>query len=255
MADRNVKMTSPILDGAEPWASSGDERGVLVLHGFTGTPQSMRGVAERLASDGFTVELPLLPGHGTCPEDLQHATWEDWCQAASNALQDLQDRCRSVSVVGLSMGGALACWLAARHKVAALALVNPAAVPMDQEVSTQLSWLLNEGTDFIPGIGSDIADPEGRELAYDRVPLRAALSLNRGLEQLVAELSDIEAPVLLLTSRVDHVVPPEAAAAISDGVQGPVKRVVLEKSYHVATLDLDRELIERLISEFLSSTP
>ena len=85
-------MTPPILPGAEPYSAAGDARGALVLHGFTGNPQSMRGLALALAGAGLTVELPLLPGHGTAIADMVSTRWEDWSAAAEAAYTELAAR-------------------------------------------------------------------------------------------------------------------------------------------------------------------
>src|SRR5271165_3441589 len=113
------------MQGAEPFAHPGGPGGVLVLHGFTGNPQSMRPVAEALAGIGLAVDLPLLPGHGTDQSDLVDRRWADWSNAAEEALSNLEERCEEVVVVGLSVGGALACWLAERHaEIRGIAVVN-----------------------------------------------------------------------------------------------------------------------------------
>src|SRR5579862_2150885 len=108
-------MTAPILEGAEPASFPGGPHGVLVLHGFTGNPVSMRPLAEAIAAQGHTVELPLLPGHGTAVEDMLPTRWDDWSAAAEAAYDELAGRCDAVAVAALSMGGTLACWLATRH--------------------------------------------------------------------------------------------------------------------------------------------
>src|ERR1700712_3791468 len=96
-----------LMPGAEPWEAAGSgssaDVGVLVLHGFTGNPQSMRPLAEAFAAVGFTVSLPLLPGHGTQVEDMLATRWTDWSAAAEDAYQWLAARCRTVIVPGLSM--------------------------------------------------------------------------------------------------------------------------------------------------------
>jgi carboxylesterase len=103
-------VSAPILPDAEPFSTTGDGRGALVLHGFTGNPQSMRGLALALADAGLTVELPLLPGHGTDVADMVPTRWADWSAAAEAAYLELASRCESVVVVGLSMGSSLSVW-------------------------------------------------------------------------------------------------------------------------------------------------
>ena len=129
-------MTTPLLAGAEPFSASGGEHGVLVCHGFTGNPQSMRGLAQAFAGAGFTVELPLWPGHGTSIDDMLETRWEDWSSAAELAFSELESRCSKVVVAGLSMGGTLATWLAARHpEVAGLVAINPAIEPAGPSIT------------------------------------------------------------------------------------------------------------------------
>src|ERR1700681_4223397 len=103
------------MPGAEPFTHHGGSLGVLVLHGFTGNPQSMRPLAQALAAVGYTVDLPLLPGHGTSVEGMIPTRCSDYAAAAEAAYSDLARRCDAVAVVALSMGGTLACWLAEHH--------------------------------------------------------------------------------------------------------------------------------------------
>ncbi len=247
-------MTAPVRAGAEPFAADGGPDGVLVLHGFTGSPHSVRGVAERLADAGLTVELPLLPGHGTAVEDMLDTRWADWSGAAEQAYQGLAARCRRVAVAGLSMGGTLSCWLAEQHpEVAGLALVNPLVEPPAPEFRQALTDLVDAGTEVAPGIGSDIARPDTLELSYEGTPLRAALSLFEGVDQVAASLAELRCPVLLLSSRQDHVVAPTSGDLLVASVGGPCERVWLERSFHVATLDYDREEIEHRVVGFVTT--
>ena len=247
-------VTAPILPGAEPFAATGGAEGALVLHGFTGSPFSMRGIAEKLADAGLTVELPLLPGHGTSVEDMLATGWADWSGAVEDAYAGLAARCSRVAVVGLSMGGTLACWLAEhRPEIAGLALVNPAVEPMPDEFRAALAELLESGTEVAPGIGSDIAKPDTLELSYDGTPVRPVLSMFEGVADVAASLGDIRCPVLLLSSREDHVVPSTAGDLLVATVGGPVERVWLERSYHVATLDYDRDEVEDRTVTFVTS--
>ncbi|MBW3614101.1 MAG: alpha/beta fold hydrolase [Actinobacteria bacterium] len=243
-----------ILPGAEPYSAAGSGDGVLVLHGFTGTPQSMRGLAHAFAAAGFSIELPLLPGHGTTVQDMAATGWEDWSSAAEAAFTELESRCARVAVAGLSMGGALACWLAARHpNVAGLVVVNPAVEPPGQAFVDILHGLLAQGVEVAPAIGNDVADPSARELAYDAVPVRCVLSLANGQMALAPLLGQIRCPTLVITSRNDHVVPTSASDLLAAAVTGPVERVWLERSYHVATLDHDRDEIETRAATFLTN--
>ncbi|HMK62377.1 MAG TPA: alpha/beta fold hydrolase [Acidimicrobiales bacterium] len=245
-------MTSPIIPGAEPFSHQGGLNGVLVLHGFTGNPQSLRPLAEALATVGYTVELPLLPGHGTVIDDMVPTRFTDWATAARRAYDDLATRCRQVAVAALSMGGTLACQLAeADPDIKALVLVNPMADPPAESFRDVLRGLLSSGIEIAPGVGSDIARPGVTELAYSGSPVAAALSLFEGVDEVAASLGRIQCPVLLFSSRNDHVVPSSSGDLLAARVSGPVERVWLERSYHVATLDYDAGEIEARMVSFL----
>ena len=246
-------MSAPVIAGAEPYSASGDNRGALVLHGFTGNPQSMRGLAVALADAGFTVELPLLPGHGTAMEEMVGTRWKDWSHAAEQAYVELAARTDSVVVVGLSMGGSLSVWLAEHHpEIAALSLVNPLLVPPDADTVAFVQEMIDAGDEVAPGIGSDIALEGVAESAYPGMPLQAALSLFEGVAEVEALLSQVACPVLLFTSTQDHVVDPKSSARLVEKAKGPVDQVVLARSYHVATLDYDKDEIETRTVAFLS---
>jgi carboxylesterase len=225
--------------------------GALVLHGLTGSTQSVDGLRLALERAGFEVEAPMLPGHGTSPEDLDRWGWDDWTAAAEAAYGRLA---RPAVAVGLSMGGALAAGVCARHpELRGLAVVNPLVDPPARAFLDTLEAFLAAGERFLPGIGSDIADPSATEAAYDRLPVAALLSMGRGLHQLRPQLARISCPVLILTSRYDHVVPAVSSDVLAEAVSGPVERHWLEQSQHVATLDLDREELERRIVDFATS--
>jgi carboxylesterase len=245
MADR-----SDVLPGAEPLSHAGGAAGVLVLHGFTGSPGTMRSVADALVGAGFTVELPRLPGHGTTIEDMVVTGFADWAAAAEAAYDDLAGRCERVVVVGLSMGGTLTCWLAARRpEVAGIVVVNPLVQPSDPEMLDMVRAMVDAGETVAPGIGSDIAKPDVVEIAYDGSPLAPALSMFEAVGDLQEDLGRITCPVLIMTSVEDHVVPPANSDHLEAAVAGPVERVRLERSYHVATMDHDAELVaERTIA-------
>lgn len=244
-------MTAPILPGAEPFSAPGGPHGVLVVHGFTGNPGSLRDLAHAFADAGFAVELPLLPGHGTAIEDMLTTRWADWSAAAEAAYQDLAGRCERVVVAGLSMGGTLTCWLAAGHpEIAGIVCVNPAVEPPAESFLEVMRQTLAAGIDHIPGIGSDIAKPGISEGAYEGTPVAPLLSLLEAGMELAGRLGDIRCPLLLFTSPQDHVVPPSASDFLAERVSGPVERVTLARSYHVATMDYDKEEIEQRSVDF-----
>jgi len=241
------------LPGCEPFSASGGRTGVLVVHGFTGCPQSMRPLADAFAAAGHTVELPLLPGHGTTVEDMVPTRWPDWSGAADAAYIELAGRCDRVFVAGLSMGGTLATWLAVEHpEVAGLVLVNPLLdgdAPGVSAIHDGLSGLADE---TVPGIGSDIAKPGVVESAYPLTPVRALLSLIEAARELAPRLADVRCPVLLCTSPQDHVVEPVSSDLLASSATGPVTRVELPDSFHVATLDHDAATIEERAVAFVA---
>ena len=243
---------APVIEGAEPFSAAGTNgHGVLVCHGFTGNPQSMRGLAEAFAAAGFSVELPLWPGHGTSVDDMLTTSWADWSGAADVAFSELESRCERVVVAGLSMGGTLASWLASRHpEVAGLFVVNPAIEPPGEALLDILRTSLDQGTTVMPAIGNDVADPSQKELAYDSVPIAPLLSLLEAQIALAPALGEIRCPTLIVTSRNDHVVPPTNSDFLAGHVGGPVERVFLDRSFHVATIDYDRDDIATRAVDF-----
>jgi carboxylesterase len=245
------RVVSPALEGAEPFSASNGPDGVLVLHGFSGTPRAVRPLAEAFADAGYSVDLPLLPGHGTSVADLVPLDFDAWSSAADEAHQSLAARCNRVMVAGLSMGGTLALLLAEQHpETAGVVLVNPLAEPLPDTVLDGIRLLLESGVETVPSEGSDIALPGVEYASYATTPIGALLSLSASAGEVVAQLGEITCPVLLLSSRTDHVVPPSSGDAVVAGVGGPVERVWLERSYHVATLDFDQAEIEQRSVDF-----
>ena len=241
-----------VLPGAEPWSADGGSVGVLVLHGFTGNPSSMRGLAESFAAAGYSVEMPRLPGHGTTIEDMLGTGWPDWSEAAEAALQRLSERTEVQFVAGLSMGGSLTCWLASNHaELAGLICINPAVSPQE-DMRALVQQLVESGEVAMDGIGSDIADPDVVESAYSQTPLAPLLTLFDAAGEFAADLPRVTQPLLLMNSPQDHVVPPTDSDLLAESVSGPVERVSLERSYHVATQDYDKDLIIERALDFVA---
>ena len=237
----------PVVHAAR--SHRGDRTGVLVMHGYTGNPGTMRLVADALVDAGFSVEVPRLPGHGTHVDDMLDTTFEDWSSHVESVYLDLASRCDHVVLFGLSMGGTLAAWLAGRHPVAGAVFVNAAVAPRDPMERQLVADMIAAGEEVVGGTGrSDIADPDAVEDAYVGSPLRPLLSLIDATTELQSLLPNITCPSLIMSSRDDHVVDPTASDHLATSVSGPVERLWLERSWHVATLDHDKDLvIERTI--------
>ncbi len=241
-----------VRPGAEPYSHDGGPTGVLLVHGFTGSPASMRPWGEHLAAAGHTVRVPRLPGHGTTWQEMNRTQWEDWYAEADRAFRELHERCERVFVGGLSMGGALATRLAQEHgpRVSGLMLVNPAYKVED--VRLRALPVLQALVPSLPGIGNDIKKPGQDEVCYDRVPLKALYSQTRLWGRVIRDLPEVTQPVLLWHSTDDHVVPASSSELLLARISSEdVTEVVLHESFHVATLDHDAPRIFEGSEQFI----
>ena len=232
------------LPGAEPFSHLGGSVGVLLCHGFTGSPQSLRPWADYLAAQGLSVSLPLLPGHGTTWQDMARTGSPDWYAETERALAGLRGYCSEVFVMGLSLGGCLALRLAECHgpDVSGLVLVNP-SLTADTRLFL-LAPLLRHVLPSLPGVGSDVKKPGAAELSYDRVPVRAAATLPQIWKRTAAGLAGIVQPVLVYRSSEDHVVGPASMKVLEAGLAPGLLTVrTCGDSYHVATVDNDAQAI------------
>lgn len=225
--------------------------GVVVSHGFTGTPASIRGWADGLAAHGAAVCVPQLPGHVATWQQMALTNWQDWYRSVEADYDWLAERCRLVVAAGLSMGGALATLLSAREKVAATLLVNPSLGSF--ETIYRLAPVLARLVPSVRGVGGDVKnpDPNNLEQCYARVPLKSVVQLTKLWARVQAAMADLHAPVLLFKSREDHVVDDFSLELLD--AQAPALQIVwLENSYHVATLDADLDVIVEESVSFLA---
>jgi len=245
-------MDVEIWPDAQAFSFQGGKTGVLVVHGFTGCTQSMYPLGKGLAEAGYTVVGPRLPGHGTTVEDMSTKSWRDWTGEAEKGLEDLLGRCDKVFVTGLSMGGTITLYLGECYpdQVTGLMPINAAVARLNPLLP--LTPVAKHVLKTIPGVGSDIKDPESRESCYDKVPVPAAAELYELMKLTKRDLPKITAPILVFTSRDDHVVPPKNGPYILEHVSSRDKELVwLENSYHVATLDYDKDEIIKRCKEFI----
>jgi carboxylesterase len=242
-----------VTPGAEPFRFDAGPVGALLIHGFSGSPASMRPLGEWLSQHGISALGPRLPGHGTTWEDLEGTTWQDWEREVEGALGELGSRCQDIIVVGLSVGGAMALHLAAKHpdRLRGVAVINADV----RRPALVLAPLVRLFTRSVKGVGNDINKPGQDEIVYERVPLKAAAQLGKLQRTVQGELPTMRLPLLILSSTTDHVVKPSNSRYIFERAGSRQKDLVrLPNSYHVATLDFDAETVFKRVLEFAMAT-
>ncbi len=237
----------PVRPGAEPFSSAGGPVGVLLVHGFTGSPASMRPIGEWLAAQGLAIEVVRLPGHGTSEADLATRRWGEWTDEAARGLEALRSRCRTVMAFGQSMGASVVLHLAATRgeRVDGVALANPYVFDARHRV-IPVARLLVRST---KGIANDVARPGQDELAYDRMPTPAIVQMAAMLRVVRAELGRVRQPLVIFASGTDHVVSKSNPRKVLGAVGSrDTELIACPRSYHVVTLDHDADLVrERLL--------
>ena len=235
------------------------ERGILLLHGFTGTPFEVRYLGERLHARGYSVVAPLLPGHGGTPAELNATTWHDWHAAVGRHLDALRARCRRVALVGFSLGGLLALHLASRRgaELAALASLGaplwfPPPVTFGIRALRRIPGLV-----AVPkggGGGPDVRDPEVRRQSpsLPAFPVRALGSLLDFTEVVRAELGSVRVPLFVAHARNDHVAPFACADELRRRVGSRDTRYLpLDRSFHQIPIDVEKDLLAHELGRFL----
>ena len=243
----------PLTIAARPELTGGRRIGVLLSHGFTGSPVSMRPWGRSLAESGYGVRIPLLPGHATTWQDLNTKSWADWYGALSAAFDEVVAEHDVVVVGGLSMGGALVLRLAADRadQIAGVMVVNPAVAT--KRLDAKVMGVLKHLVPSVAGLANDIKKPGVEEHGYTRTPLKAIHSFVQAWRPLIADLPKITAPMIYFRSPEDHVVDGASQPIILGAISSTdVEVVPLPESYHVATLDNDAETIFKRSAEFVA---
>lgn len=255
-----------LLPGAAPFFYPGGEVGCLLIHGFTGTPFEVRWLGEHLNARGYTVYGPRLAGHGTRPEDLARVHWEEWAGDVLAGYELLAARCERVIPIGLSMGGALALWLAAQRPVAALVTLS-AVLRYDDP---RMRWAglakivrktMGKGHDpagtsrfeaYVRAEQARRGEPIIGHPSYEVWVLGAVPALLKLLEATRAVAGRITAPALLVHSRADGTVPLDNLALIQQSIgSDEIQTLVLENSGHVVTEDVESEIVYQTVTTFI----
>ena len=230
------------------YAALGDKKnghiGVVLVHGFTGSPAAMRPWAEFLNARGYSVRVPLLPGHGTEPADLNEIEWPEWPAKVLSEISELQKHCSQIFVAGLSMGGGTTLQVAStiQDQLSGIILVNP--MIHVRGISPQLAYVISRGIKFGKSVGNDIKRKGVTEYSYDKMPYRGIYQLLTMLKLTRAALPSIKVPMQLFHSVDDHTLPVSNTEIIMREIGSPNKsRIELLNSYHVATIDHDADLI------------
>ncbi len=247
----------------------GGKTGVLLVHGLCGSPTEMRFIASGLARAGYVVRCPALAGHCGSEADLSATCWQDWYRSAEAALLELSEQCDRVVVGGLSTGAVLGLMLAVRHpeKVSGLALYSPTLWLNGRRVPWYANlfrlvpsrWLasffrFSAPPDF--GIKDErlrtfikcaLAVPGAPAVPF-ATPGIAVLERQRLVNAVLPEIARIRAPVLMLHPREDDYADLSNATYLQTALPGRVDLVVLEDSYHLITVDRQRdEVLERTL--------
>ncbi|TGA98330.1 alpha/beta fold hydrolase [Sporolactobacillus shoreae] len=242
---------SKIMRGAEPKNYVGNSVGVLVLHGFSGTPQSVRPLAEDLAARGYTVSMPLLKGHGRTPEEMEQSSYQEWIKSCVNGLNWLKEHTRNQYVFGLSMGGTLALYLAENYQVSGLILLNACYSRLG--MFNMYEDLHQRGIAFAENDGSDIKKPGVKEVAYSKIPVRSGFEFRKLVDIVQLGSSKVDVPVMIFSTVQDHVVNFRSGTDIFTAISSREKYFyTLTESGHVGLLDFDAETIKRITAEFIA---
>lgn len=232
------------IPNAEPFELPSGEIAILMIHGFTGSPASIRPWAEGLHLKGFTVRAPRLPGHGTTWDEMNETSWQDWYAEVERAFLELKKKYNRVFIAGFSMGGALSIRLTSKYsrEIEGLILLNPSIG--DRRLFMNFVPALKYLIPSIKGRNSDVSAPNPPRHSYGRTPLKALHSLQELWKLVQRDLPQISSPLMVGYSVNDHVVDPKNSEFVIESVASvDIREVIFERSFHNVALDYDLELL------------
>lgn len=234
---------------AKEFYYKGNKTGVLLIHGFTGTPSEVRFLGEFLRDKGYTVKGILLKGHGTTLEDMKKCSYRDWTRGAVEGYKSLKQECDEVFAVGLSMGGLLSLYLARNYDIRGAAILS--APIRIQGTSAAVSYLERNFKTYI------LRNPEKKDIntiGYDKSPIVGVHNLFKLIRYAKANLKFIEKPVLIMQSYRDRTVSPISANIIYNNIGSKDKSIIyLHKSGHIITCDNEKEQVFDEVYNFIKT--
>lgn len=249
--NEKMRLLDPICS---PIFKTNGDKGVLLIHGFTGSPHDMSYLAERLFKEGFTVSVPRLPGHGTNHRDFLNSTWKDWVRRSMDAYLDLTNFCNEISVVGLSMGALLSTIVAAQFRVKKLVLAAPAFKVTDWRL--KFASVLSLFVKYKEKEAPVFDDPSLNKLSneyWNKIFVKPAAHLYKLQKIAIKSLQRVESRTLVVVTQKDNTVPMSVLDVIRRNLKPSFETVVLQNSAHPVTNDIEKELVADKIAEFLVS--
>jgi carboxylesterase len=245
-------MQTKIIPGCEPINLQGNNVGCLLLHGFTSSPFELRLLGDYLNKQGYTVIIPLLQGHGTSAQNMKQSSWYDWFTDAKSELFKIRKKCSRVIVIGLSMGGSLALHLASHYQVDGIVALAPGLYL--QNKFAKLSHIIHPIYNYTHKNSRPDIKADEKTLSYDKIPLKSISELLKFFKHLIKDLPDIYAPTLIIHSKQDHVINGKSSVEIYNKISSTDKRILeLQESYHILTLDVEKEKVFKETASFIKN--
>lgn len=240
-----------IMEGAEPLFLLGGDCGVLLIHGFTGSPAEMGMLGEFLHNKGYTVLAPRLAGHGTTVEEMASTKWSHWYNTVEDAYHIVKAICSRVIVIGLSMGGLLALKLGTEYQVDKIISLSAPIFIADKRLDLLPVYRIFKN--YVPKKRKKYGDVAPKyTVSYGFTPLKSLSSLLDLIKHVDALLPAVMMPLLIIQGRHDHTVQARSAEYIYDKVGSEEKKLIwLEKSGHIVTIDIERERVFQYIADFI----